>query len=38
MLSMVYYLEYVTFYLAIMRGVEPSAVPAVDFIKSKLKQ
>ncbi len=37
MLSMVYYLEYVTFYLAIMRGVEPSRVPAVDFIKSRLK-
>ena len=37
MVSMVYYLEYAAFYLAIMRGVDPSAIPAVNFLKSKLK-
>jgi glucose/mannose-6-phosphate isomerase len=37
LMSMVYYLEYATFYLAIMRGVDPSAIPAVVFLKSKLK-
>lgn len=35
--SMIYYLEYTTFYLAIMRGLDPSPVPAVDFLKSRLK-
>jgi hypothetical protein len=35
--SMIYYLEYAAFYLAIMRGVDPSAIPAVDFLKSRLK-
>ncbi len=35
--SMMYYLEYTTYYLAIMRELDPSPVPAVDFLKSKLK-
>jgi glucose/mannose-6-phosphate isomerase len=36
-LSMSYYLEYATVYLAIMRGIDPGPVPAVDFLKSRLK-
>jgi glucose/mannose-6-phosphate isomerase len=37
LMSMIYYLEYTTFYLGIMRGVDPAAVPAVNFLKSRLK-
>jgi glucose/mannose-6-phosphate isomerase len=36
-MSMIYYLEYAAFYLAIMQGIDPSAIPAVDFLKSRLK-
>ena len=35
-LSMIYYLEYVTYYVAILRGVNPIVTPSIDKLKSRL--
>ncbi|MGI0135161.1 MAG: SIS domain-containing protein, partial [Candidatus Micrarchaeaceae archaeon] len=34
--SMIYYLEYVTNYTAILRGVNPILTPSIDRLKSRL--
>jgi len=35
-LSMIYFLEYVTYYAAILRGVNPIVTPSIDKLKSRL--
>ena len=36
-LSMLYFLDYASYYLAILRGVDPISTPSIDFLKSELK-
>ncbi|MDE1811224.1 MAG: hypothetical protein KGH66_04230, partial [Candidatus Micrarchaeota archaeon] len=35
-MTMIYYLEYVTYYVAILRGVNPIVTPSIDKLKSRL--
>ncbi|MDE1868796.1 MAG: hypothetical protein KGH60_02410 [Candidatus Micrarchaeota archaeon] len=35
-ISLIYYLEYVTYYVAILRGVNPIVTPSIDKLKSRL--
>ena len=36
-LSMLYYLDYSTYYAAISRGIDPMLTPSIDFLKTELK-
>ncbi len=35
--SMIYFLDYTTYYTAIMRGIDPIQTPSIDFLKKELK-